>query len=282
MFSSHHDEFDESSVSRFSGFAEKSAAAARREAAAERIFLDLVSATPIPASRTSYALLPPSHHLTGACFKSFKAFVARHDGWTVRRRAASPEEKADLREKRKGAVYFVTATLDPHRATGKRAREEPDVAPAKPVKAMKPSPAAQAPPVQVFATPYARTMAPLPVRDASWATEQWCAPASQREVAGPRYVGSGAEGGAQGDATSVLVGAQQQGYCAALDRPSWLMAAEAQGQAEAQAQAQASAYALAQAQQQLRRHRPAAAYAPLAALPVMASIPWMGAAMPKM
>lgn len=300
MSSAYNGDFAEPSASRYSGFAEKSAAASRREASAERIFLDLVSTTPIPASPTTFALLPPSHHLTVACFKSFKAFVARHDGWAVRRRAATPEEKAEHGEKRKGAVYFVTATLEPRRAAGKRAREETDVAPVKAVKAMKAAPAAkamtaappaQAPPMQAYATPYGRTMAPPPVRDGSWAAEQGYAPAAQRGEAGSWYVGDGAQGGAP---PSVVVGAQQQGHGAALARHSLLTAAEAQWQAEAHAQAQASAYALAQAQQQVRSyrpasaqhlvrsHRPASTYAPLAALPVMSSIPWMGGAVPRM
>lgn len=109
---SRHLEVEES---RYSGFAQKSAAATGREEDAKSKFLELKDAkNPLPASKETFDLLPPSLHLTGPCYTSFRTFVLTHTGWNVRRRKATEDEKEEHKmSARKSAAYFVTATFDP-------------------------------------------------------------------------------------------------------------------------------------------------------------------------
>lgn len=109
---SRHLKVDES---RYSGFAQKSAAASGREEDAKSKFLELMAATnPLPASKETFDLLLPSLHLTGPCYTSFRAFVLAHSGWSICRKKATEDEKKEHgMTARKSAVYFVTATFDP-------------------------------------------------------------------------------------------------------------------------------------------------------------------------
>ena len=90
-------------------WAEKSGAAAGREESARAAFtaLRLKTLAAVPEKATTYELLKPATHLTHPCWRDFKTWVGQHDGWSVKRREASPVEKRQSGETRKGAVYFV-------------------------------------------------------------------------------------------------------------------------------------------------------------------------------
>jgi hypothetical protein len=57
-------------------------------------------------------LLPPNHHLTAACWQTFRKHVDSFPGWKAKRREATPEEKLASKEKRKGKVYWIETTFD--------------------------------------------------------------------------------------------------------------------------------------------------------------------------
>ena len=58
-------------------------------------------------------LLPPNHHLTGLCWKTFREHVRSFPGWRAKRREATAEERLASQAKRKGKVYWVNVTFDP-------------------------------------------------------------------------------------------------------------------------------------------------------------------------
>ena len=94
------------------GWAEKSAAAMRREETAVKMFetarLKMEARDDLSVgSRETVQLLKPSCHLTEACWKSFRGHVCSVEGWSTKRRVATEEEKKKHGETRKGRVYFV-------------------------------------------------------------------------------------------------------------------------------------------------------------------------------
>ena len=67
------------------------------------------------------AAATPACHLTDACWKSFGKFVRSHDGWTVKRREATAQEKASHGQTRKGECWWIDAIWAPVKAkSGKR------------------------------------------------------------------------------------------------------------------------------------------------------------------
>ena len=95
-----------------SGWAEKSAAAKRREDTAMKKFetarLEMESRKDLKAgTRVTVQLLQPSCHLTEACWKSFRKHVCSLQRWSAKRRVATEQEKKLHGETRKGRVYFV-------------------------------------------------------------------------------------------------------------------------------------------------------------------------------
>jgi len=115
MFSGFGGLGDDSDGPRFGNYAEKSAAAERREKAATNAFDKMLAgagtnpATPM----AKFELLPPHVHLTGPCWRDFKKHVGRFPGWSVSRRVATEEEKSKSGETRKGAVHFVECAYKP-------------------------------------------------------------------------------------------------------------------------------------------------------------------------
>ncbi|XP_063684556.1 DNA-directed RNA polymerase II subunit RPB1-like [Bolinopsis microptera] len=94
------------------GWAEKSAAAMRREETAVKMFetarLKMEARDDLSVgSRETVQLLKPSCHLTEACWKSFRGHVCSVEGWSTKRRVATEAEKKKHGETRKGRVYFV-------------------------------------------------------------------------------------------------------------------------------------------------------------------------------
>lgn len=68
-------------------------------------------------------LLKPSVHLTAACYRDFRKYVEGYAQWSVSRRQATPQEKLDSGETRKGAVYFIDVTYKkPAPVKGKKKR----------------------------------------------------------------------------------------------------------------------------------------------------------------
>lgn len=75
--------------------------------------------------QTSFDLLTcaDKHHLTGACFKTFKRFVSTSPGWSAHRIAATEEERIKFKVKRVHPVYSVIVEYDPEKATKSKAAE---------------------------------------------------------------------------------------------------------------------------------------------------------------
>ena len=74
---------------------EKSAAATQREEDAKQAFSKLrneVQSAP-PLEVTKYPRLDPSQHLTQPCLRDFKKVVKQYPGWTVKRTAATAEDR---------------------------------------------------------------------------------------------------------------------------------------------------------------------------------------------
>ena len=99
------------------GFADKSAAAMRREQEAKQAFAKARPEHEAAGLKVTLDLLDPSCHLTTACWASFKkhviATVAKGGRWAVSRREATGQEKLASGETRKAKCYFVVATYTP-------------------------------------------------------------------------------------------------------------------------------------------------------------------------
>jgi len=97
---------------RYENYAEKSAAALRREEEAKTKFQEAREELEgredlVAGSKITVELLKPSCHLTGACWSTFLRHVRSHEGWVAKRREATAEEKKQHKETRRGKVYFV-------------------------------------------------------------------------------------------------------------------------------------------------------------------------------
>jgi hypothetical protein len=116
-----YDQWGEPSLRQMrAGFAEKSAAAIRREDKAKDTFDtsrgEIEAEADAAGAAKTIKLLDPSCHLTDACWKTFKKHVLDNRGWThVKRRVATDQEKRAHGEKRKGKCYFVDITYDPRK-----------------------------------------------------------------------------------------------------------------------------------------------------------------------
>ena len=113
-------------------WAEKSGAALRREEEAKAAFetarLNMEARDDLEL-RETVELLKPKCHLTGACWKTFRKHVMGFEGWTIKRRVATEEEKKKSGQKRKSAVYFIDVTYSvpsSKRSHVKRVVEEQD------------------------------------------------------------------------------------------------------------------------------------------------------------
>ena len=63
----------------------------------------------IPGNKIVIPLTKPNCHLTAPCWRDFGRAVRQHEGWNVKRIAATPEQKREYRETRNGKVYFINA-----------------------------------------------------------------------------------------------------------------------------------------------------------------------------
>ena len=105
-------------------FRSKSDAATRREEDAKANFRKVKEEAKGVATKTTYELLDPKQHLTGACYTSFRKFVMSHAGWTVRRTETTAEDRARYKITRVGKTFFVSVVYDP--------KKDPSWAPAPP------------------------------------------------------------------------------------------------------------------------------------------------------
>ena len=98
-----------------SGFAEKSAAAQRREDAAKEAFNKIRAETEASATNDTVVvqLLKPSTHLTQPCWSAFSKHVRSFPGWTPKRRVATAEEKRQHGETRQAKCYFTDVSFNP-------------------------------------------------------------------------------------------------------------------------------------------------------------------------
>ena len=130
-----------------SGFAEKSAAAQRREDAAKEAFNKIRAETEASATKDTVVvqLLKPSTHLTQPCWSAFAKHVRSFPGWTPKRRVATAEEKRQHGETRQSKCYFTDVSFNPKTFTKKSrdaaaAKGQQTIAPpAKRAKVMEPS-----------------------------------------------------------------------------------------------------------------------------------------------
>ena len=112
------------------GWADKSAAAIRREEHAKNEFqlirVKMEERNDLsPGFTETQELLKPSCHLTKVCWSSFRKHVCSFDGWRTKRRLATAEEKKKHGEKRKANVYFTDVTYSvPRRSKAKENKEE--------------------------------------------------------------------------------------------------------------------------------------------------------------
>ncbi len=107
-----------------SGFAEKSAAAQRREDAAKEAFNKIRAETEASATKEPVVvqLLKPSTHLTQPCWSAFSKHVRSFPGWTPKRRVATAEEKRQHGETRQSKCYFTDVSFNP-KTFKKKSRE---------------------------------------------------------------------------------------------------------------------------------------------------------------
>ncbi|KAJ1450220.1 hypothetical protein M885DRAFT_533047 [Pelagophyceae sp. CCMP2097] len=112
-----------------SGFAEKSAAAQRREDEAKEAF-DVMreGAEADSGGKVTVELLQPSAHLTGPCWSAFSKHVKSFAGWSAKRRVASEDEKREHAQTRQAKCYFIDVSYKAAGAT--KAKAAPAKAPA--------------------------------------------------------------------------------------------------------------------------------------------------------
>ena len=171
-----------------SGFAEKSAAAQRREDAAKEAFNKIRAETEASATKDTVVvqLLKPSTHLTQPCWSAFSKHVRSFPGWTPKRRVATAEEKRAHGETRQAKCYFTDVSFNP-KTFKKKSREsaaakgqQTIAPPAKKPKVMEPSNAPPAPKPEEAAKPPA---APAEKPDAEdKEVEDWYAKATTPPV----------------------------------------------------------------------------------------------------
>ena len=95
--------------------ARKSKAAQRREDTAREVFTEALEETPMGKndSVTLTSLLKPSNHLTQAVWSDFSKWTKSHEGCSVKRRAASDEEKKDHGESGRRRIEHGTSLTVP-------------------------------------------------------------------------------------------------------------------------------------------------------------------------
>ena len=108
-----YDEYGDGGESRYAGYADKSAAAKRRESAAMQAFADKRAAVEADGVKVTVQLLEPSTHLTTACWTTFSRHVRSHKGWRAKRREATADEKRKAGETRKGKTFFTDVIFTP-------------------------------------------------------------------------------------------------------------------------------------------------------------------------
>ena len=80
-----------------------------------------------PGKKISIPLTLPNHHMTGPCYRDLRKHIISKDGWDVKRVTATPEQRREYRETRKGKSYFINAVykvqgVEPKK---KRSRKSP-------------------------------------------------------------------------------------------------------------------------------------------------------------
>jgi hypothetical protein len=103
---------------------DKSDAAIRRENQAKALFDQFLtqceSSSNFPVTKE---VVPPDVHLTDACWKSFREYVTSK-GCTTKRRAATPQERIESKDHRKGKLYVISVTVPVHPSQAKALMED--------------------------------------------------------------------------------------------------------------------------------------------------------------
>jgi hypothetical protein len=76
----------------------------------EKHHLDLadMSLYNTPGKKIIIPLTVPNEHLTAPCYRDLRKHVKEHTNWDVKRVVATPAQKQEYRETRKGSVYFIS------------------------------------------------------------------------------------------------------------------------------------------------------------------------------
>ena len=76
----------------------------------EKHHLDLadMSLYTTPGKKIIIPLTVPNEHLTAPCYRDLRKHVKDHPHWDVKRVVATPAQKQEYRETRKGSVYFIS------------------------------------------------------------------------------------------------------------------------------------------------------------------------------
>lgn len=108
-------------------WAQKSAAASRREEEAKKLLDTFIGkCAKLPQAdfpKTDNNLIKANIHLTNPCWLSFRKY-ALSKGCQVKRREATVTERQDSKNKRKGKMYVISATLSVHPSRAVAAVEE--------------------------------------------------------------------------------------------------------------------------------------------------------------
>ena len=109
-----------------SGWAQKSAAATRREESAKKILTTKITELARGPNTGDggvkcEGLIPPGTHLTGPCWKTFKAFAA-NQGCNAKRRVATPAEKRAAKETRQSKCYWIDVIIPAATITRERSK----------------------------------------------------------------------------------------------------------------------------------------------------------------
>ena len=133
LFSGYRDPFDDGWGVNRSGWADKSDAAIRRENEANDLFdAFLQKCSSYDANDKSIfpiteEVVKANIHLTDACYKTFRKRVLAKN-CKVKRREATPQERIDSGDKRKGKLWVISITCTVHPTKAADAKKKADLA----------------------------------------------------------------------------------------------------------------------------------------------------------
>lgn len=88
-----------------------------------------------PGSKITIPLTSPAHHLTSPCYRDLRKHIKKCAGWDVKRIAATPEQKKQFKQYRKGKVFFVNVVYEvgPGKKKATKGSKHPRKSPGDPI-----------------------------------------------------------------------------------------------------------------------------------------------------